>query len=143
MTFTLLQIITDSTKMITKARMNATASTNYWMWIATAELIVIGYLAFKLLNKKKIEADHNPASDILTEAKKTEVNMDDLMKDINGSRQLYKHLSVKCHPDRFATDEEKRKVADELFQDISRNRRNYNKLLELQALASQKLNITF
>lgn len=138
---TLLQILTDTTKMITNTKNGTSSTNNYWMWVAAAEFLVIGYIAFKLFSKKKIKFDHE-GGDIFNEAKTSNVDMDNLMNSINKSRQLYKQLSSKCHPDRFVTDEEKQKIADELFQDITKNQRNYNKLLELQEEAKQKLNIT-
>ena len=63
------------------------------------------------------------------------------MDNIYKSRLLYKKLSTSCHPDRFPANEEKRKIADELFQEISNHQRNYNKLVELQELAKLKLDI--
>jgi alcohol dehydrogenase YqhD (iron-dependent ADH family) len=138
---TLLQILSDTTKMVTNTKTGTSSTNNYWMWIAVAEFLVIGYLTFKLVNKKKVKFEQ-AGGDILNEAKNSNVDMDNLMNSINKSRQLYKQLSAKCHPDRFPADEEKRKMADELFQDITKNQRNYNKLLELQEEAKQKLNIT-
>lgn len=111
------------------------------MWIAAAEFVVIGYLAFKLINKKRIKFDQQ-GGDILNEARNSNVDMDNLINSINKSRQLYKQLSAKCHPDRFAIDEVKRTIADNLFQEITKHQRNYGKLLELQEEAKQKLNIT-
>lgn len=137
----LLQILTDTTKMVTNTKIGASSTKNYWMWIAAAELVVIGYLAFKLINKKQIKFDQ-PGGDILNEARNSTVDMDNLMNSINKSRQLYKQLSAKCHPDRFAIDEVKRTIADSLFQEITKHQRNYGKLLELQEEAKQKLNIT-
>jgi|JI10StandDraft_1071094.scaffolds.fasta_scaffold56195_6 hypothetical protein len=140
MRHTLLQILTDTTKIMANTKTETSSTRSYWMWIAAAEFLVIGYLAFKLINKKKIKFDQ-AGGDILNEAKNSNVDMDNLMNSINKSRQLYKQLSAKCHPDRFATDEQKQKIADDLFQEITRNQRNYSKLLELQEEAQQKLNI--
>lgn len=141
MTHTLLQILSDTAKVIANTKHDFLSIRNYWMWIAATELLVIGYLASKLVNKKKISYD-NTTGDILNKAKNTNISMDNLMNSINKSRQLYKQLSVKYHPDRFPLDTERRKIADDLFQDITRNQRNYNKLLELQEEAKNKLDTT-
>ena len=57
--------------------------------------------------------------------------------------QLYDELKVKCHPDRFPTDKEKNTIAENIFQEISKNKNNVKRLLELKEEASQKLNINF
>ena len=75
-------------------------------------------------------------------AKKSEIDMDNLMNSINGSKDLYKQLSRKCHPDRFINSE-KQKIAEVIFQDISKHKRAYNKLLLLKKQAADQLNIKF
>lgn len=141
MNYTLLQILTDSTKVITTSKSNSGTSENYWMWIALFELGIISFLTYKLLKKRRTTFD-NVGFDILNKAKDSNVDMDNLMNSINKSRTLYKQLSSKCHPDRFPSDEQKRKIADTIFQEITKNQRNYNKLLELKEKAEEQLNIT-
>lgn len=135
----LLQIITDSTKVImTKSKSGF--SQNYWFWIAAAELGVILFLATKLVKKKEVVFD-TKTEDLLNSSKSTNIDMTNLMDSINKSRDLYKLLSSKCHPDRFL-DAEKNKLADDLFQEITKSQRNYARLLELKETAINKLNIT-
>ena len=55
MRHTLLQILTDTTKIMANTKTETSSTRSYWMWIAAAEFLVIGYLAFKLINKKKIK----------------------------------------------------------------------------------------
>jgi len=138
---TLLQILTDSTNVVTSGKFDFTNSTNYWMWAALIEMGLIAFLIYKLLKRKKTAFD-NVGSEVLNEAKNSNVDMDNLMNSINKSRTLYKQLSSKCHPDRFPTDVIKQQNADLLFQEITKNQRNYNKLLELKEKAQQQLNIT-
>jgi hypothetical protein len=52
-------------------------------------------------------------------------------------------LKVKCHPDRFATDAEKNVIAENIFQEITKNKTNVKRLIELKEEAKQKLNINF
>jgi hypothetical protein len=141
MRYFLLQAVTDSSKILLNTKQGTSSTNNYWMWIAAAELIIIGYLALKLKRKSQTRFEEPGEGDVLGEARNADIDMDDLMNNINKSRKLYKALSARCHPDRFTTDEIKRKLADDLFQEISRNQRNYNKLLELQEIARQQLNI--
>lgn len=137
----LLQKLADTTKVIINSGSTVIPANNYWKWIAIGEFILLCILIFIYFNSKKVRLE-NTESDLLGQAKGTKVDMDELMKNINESKKIYDKLKVKCHPDRFPEDEEKRKIADELFQEITRNQRNHSKLLELQELAKQKLNIT-
>ena len=68
--------------------------------------------------------------------------MNNLMDSIHNSRNLYKELSKKCHPDRFINDP-KQKIAEEIFQEISENERNFEKLSLLKQRAINELNLTF
>lgn len=54
---------------------------------------------------------------------------------------LYDKLKVKCHPDRFVNDDLLMKKADDIFKEISDNKRNYNRLKELADIAEKDLNI--
>ena len=142
----LLQIMKDTSKLVPANSQSLV--TNYWFWIATAECALILLLANKV-RKKKIEII--PEQDVpdiplnsensFQNAKETEIDMDNLMDSIHKSRDLYKKLSSKCHPDRFI-DKDLNKKADIIFQDITRNQRNYKKLLQLKEVAQTQLNIT-
>lgn len=69
---------------------------------------------------------------------KEDIDMGGLMDNINKSRELYKVLSRKYHPDRFiGTNKHAR--AGVLMQEITENKRKYNKLLKLQKIAENEL----
>ena len=141
-----LQIIKDtiqnkSEQIIKTVENKNTESFNWWFVIAIIEVVIILFLLFKLSRAKKNALLGDKFSE-LKNAKSSNVNMSDLMNDINGSRDLYKQLSKKCHPDRFQNTGLKEK-ADALFQEISSNKRNFSKLTELQKRAENELNINF
>ena len=56
-----------------------------------------------------------------------DIDMNNLMNSIHRSRELYKELSSKYHPDRFVNTPEY-EIAEEIFQRISKNERNYKEL---------------
>lgn len=61
-----------------------------------------------------------------------------IANSISKSRQLYKELIIKIHPDRFLDD---RKIkATELSARITKAKRNYNDLLELKIEVEEFLN---
>ena len=132
-----LQIVGDSLKTILP---NSGIVKNYWFWIALGELCIIIYTAKNLFQKRKLSID-SKTEEILSNSKKSKFDMGNLLDNINKSRDLYKILSSKCHPDRFH-DIEKNKKADEIFQEITRNKRNYGRLIELKELAKTELNIS-
>ena len=119
---------------------NSPWSGNFWLWIAAAEFFIILFLLLKIFKKKKTVVDPE-ISEILSVAKNSDMDMNSLMDNINKSRGLYKQLSTKCHPDRFADTEISNK-ANEIFQEITKNKRDYKRLLELKIIAETELNIT-
>jgi len=78
----------------------------------------------------------------IKKSKKTDIDMDNLMNSINGSRDLYKTLNKKCHPDRFVNSD-KQELVVKIFQEISRNKRDFEKLNKLKLRAEKELNINF
>lgn len=86
-------------------------------------------------NESLTSAEHE-----LLAARSTDIDMHNLMKSINGSRKLYKELSRQCHPDKFVNRKE-HEISEQLFQEITANKRNYNELELLKQKAIDLLNI--
>jgi hypothetical protein len=119
-------------------------SINYsiWFWIALTELLIIIFLIYKLKTKNKVFDLTDLETMHLKNSKNNKIDMNNLMDNIHNSRSLYKELSKKCHPDRFINDQ-KQKIAEEIFQKISENERNFEKLSLLKLRATNELNVTF
>jgi hypothetical protein len=135
-------VLTDSIKVanqiITGTDKATISSTNFWMWIAIIEFILILLLIF--IRKKR----ESPSTlEFKREAKSGEIDFGNIINSSFHVKPLYDELKVKCHPDRFIDDTEKNQIALELFQEISKNKTDYKKLVELKELAKQKLNINF
>ncbi len=113
-----------------------------WFWIALFELIIIVYLIYKwkLINKRR-SFSISGQKEIL-KSKSNEVDMSNVITSMHASADLYKELSRKCHPDRFVNSPLQDK-AQEIFQELNKNRRNHAKLLELKNIATQELKINF
>lgn len=111
-----------------------------WLWIAIAEVVIIVFLLIKLYKKRSTNdlADINKTA--IRKAQKVDVDMDNVINSINGSRKLYKELSRKCHPDLFI-DSPKQIIAEDIFQEITRHQRNFEKLSALKVRAINELNI--
>ena len=119
-----------------------TTTSPIYFWIALGELIIITFL---LLNSKKKQKDlkfGDLSKHKLRNAKKSDIDLNNLMNSINGAKDLYKELSRTCHPDRFINSD-KQKIAEDIFQNISKNRRDFKKLIELKQRAKIELNINF
>lgn len=135
----LLQVKQNSVVSETIFKIDSTA-TSLWIWIALIELGFIAFLLFKL-NKKEDDLKFGDLSkDKIRTAKKSIVDMDNLMNSINGSKDLFKELSRTCHPDRFINTK-KQKNAEDIFQEISKNKRDFKKLSALKERAKMELNI--
>jgi len=134
-------LIRDSLKLANEVlghSLNA-KSTNYWFWIASAEFIIIALLIFKSKTKVKVTERQKFKNESLN----NDIDFHNIIDSSFNSTQLYNELKIKCHPDRFPTDKIKNEIAETLFQDISKNKMNIKRLLELKEEAKQKLNINF
>lgn len=114
---------------------------SYWKYsffilLSFAIISTIVILRFRLKTKKT--KNHQ----VLNEMKNQDVNLHEVMLDINNSKELYKLLSRRCHPNKFINSEYHKEIED-LYKEISNNKRNYSKLLELKELASMRFNINF
>lgn len=112
-----------------------------WFWTCIIQFILLVVLLYKLFYKKPAVISINETNE-LKKALKNEVNMHALMDSITKSGKLYKQLSKKCHPDRFVNNP-KQKMAEEIFKEITRNKRNYGQLVYLRTRAINELNINF
>jgi hypothetical protein len=113
-----------------------------WFWIALIELLIIFYLIFISKKKKSELAFGDLSKKKIRNSKKSEIDMSNVMNSINGSKTLYKELSRSCHPDRFVNSD-KQLIAEEIFQDITKHKRDFKKLTELKERAIIELNINF
>lgn len=73
--------------------------------------------------------------------KDEEIDMSNVIQSIFHSESLYDKLKVRCHPDRFVHDELLMSRADDLFKEISDNKRNLKKLQELKLTVEKELKI--
>jgi uncharacterized membrane-anchored protein YhcB (DUF1043 family) len=134
----LLQILSDTSKISNVTFDGNNLVSAFWKYTAIGELLIIIFLVilyFKTREKKLTSIETE-----LKKAKNNNVNMDDLMLNINNSRNLYKLLSKNCHPDRFINSISHSEV-ELLFQKITENKRNFQELVKLKEIAINQFNI--
>jgi hypothetical protein len=112
---------------------------NWWMWLAIAEF---GIIAFLIL-REKFRPKETTKQRFKNESLKQEIDFNNIINSSFNSIQLYDELKAKCHPDLFFTDKDKNAIAENLFKEITKNKTNVKRLLELKKEAIQKLNIEF
>lgn len=137
MTDTLLR---DSLKLIghkLDIRNTPQNNINLWMWISILEFTVIVYL----ITKKYYRSKETERMKFKKDAINQKIDFDNIINSSFNSIQLFDELKVKCHPDRFPNDEEKSSIALSIFQEISKNKTNVKRLIELKEEAIQKLHI--
>ena len=95
---------------------------------------------FRLINKSlRIKRGSNSnMKELFGDSNNINISMTSLMDDIHHSKTLYDELKVKIHPDRFINTS-KYDLSVTLFQELTLNKRNYTKLLELKNTAEEKL----
>jgi len=136
-------IIQDSLKIAEKTikenKIEPSENINWWFWIAIAQFVVIVLLIFASKFKRKQSLKQKVKKESLGDT----IDFDNIINSSFNSNKVYDELKVKCHPDRFANDDEKNKIAEYIFQEISKNKNNIKRLLELKEKAKQELNINF
>ena len=127
-----LQAIVDSLEQSAQS----TTSINVWMIVAIVELVIIVVLL--TLRKPKDNRLSDIKKQVLAEG---EIDFANLVNSSFNAEGLYKELLVKCHPDRFAPDEGKMAIANELSAKVTKNKHDIKQLEELKEEARIKLNI--
>lgn len=138
-----LIIIQDSLKVakqtIKENSIESNESINWWLWIAIIQFIIIVFLVIKLNLKKNKSLKQK----IKKESLGNLIDFDNIINSSFNSNEIYNELKVKCHPDRFPSDVKKNLIAENLFQEITKNKNNIKQLLKLRERVKQELNIKF
>lgn len=111
-----------------------TSAPSYWrMWILFGVFLVIIFLiSIAIIKTKKI---HRVRNEVLA---KEDIDWDDKLRSMFQAKALYNEIKVKYHPDRFL-DSTQNKIANELFQEITKNQHDFHKLEQLKQIAQEKL----
>lgn len=109
------------------------------MWvpwaIIGAQAIAIGFLIKKKNRQGQAFADLDKDS---VSNRTQPIDMANVIESMYGAEPLYKKLSRQCHPDRFVNSALADK-ANEIFQEVSRHRRNLAELRRLEKVAEHEL----
>lgn len=111
-------------------------SLNWWMIIAVIELVIIVAL---LISKGKTDEKKRSIKRQVRE--EGDINFGNVIASSFGAETLYKELIRKCHPDRFAPDEEKVALANDISERLGKYKHDLKRLNELKEEAINKLNI--
>ncbi len=123
----------DSLAMVAQPILPAEDNVNIWLWIALCEAVIVIVLLLMIAHKNT--TFYKRKSTILAE----QPDFGNIFNSAFNAEPLYKELSRICHPDRFAPDEQKMAIADDIFQRVSKNRNNIKVLQELKIEISKKL----
>lgn len=139
----LLQIKRDSTAIISNIEKVKSTFYSNWIWLSILGFIIIIGLYILYAKRRKSDLKFSDINkDEIKKNRSNNVDMDNLMKSINSSGSLYKELSRTCHPDRFINTD-KHEIALELFQLISNDKRDFDKLSEYKKRAISDLGVNF
>lgn len=139
------QIVNDTLRTIEQISMENLQnmnSINLWFWISIAEFILLLILCIQCLNRSQTNKEQkNEWQKFRKESLKDNVDFDNIINSSFHAAELYDRLKVICHPDRFPLDMDKNRIAENLFQEIEKNKNNISRLKELQQEASDKLGV--
>ena len=108
-------------------------------WIVVI-LFVAGLIAIYFYSRR---CKHkNRKQDKFSERKKeiidSKVDFKNIFQSSFEATSLYNKLKIKYHPDRFL-DPKAKEIATQIYQEITSNKHDYNKLLEIRAIAEKEL----
>lgn len=129
-------LVIDSVKNVMQSKStNGTDVTWIYYTVALVAVLVIvsGVIAYFRSDRYKMKKK--------LKDKNTSVDFDGVMRSAFMAKDLYDQLKGKCHPDKFATEPEKMKVATEIFALLVKNKHNYDELCKLKDRAIKELNI--
>lgn len=112
---------------------------NNWTIIACIECVILLYV---LIFKTQWQ-NHTKIHETKILARQESIDFSNIMNSAFLADELYNDLKVKCHPDRFPDNPQLNMIANELSQEISKNKNSYSKLLTLKQRAEKDLGITF
>jgi hypothetical protein len=110
-----------------------------WLWIALIEFCIIVFL----LIKQRKNSDNGEKQKIKQKVMASSIDFENTVNSFFHSQALYNELIRRCHPDRFPNDTEKQEIANNISQEITKNKLDYKRLSELKEQARQQLNISF
>lgn len=116
---------------------------NPWMVVSILELLIIVILFILLFKKQQKKPDDFFVGDDVKGYKDADVDFGNMFNSMFNAPQLHDLLKKRIHPDRFGNDPEKYAIADELATQLNENKNNIAKMKEIQAIAIEKLGITF
>lgn len=113
--------------------------TIFWKWAAIIEFIII----LILILKNSLQGKISNRRKFKKESIEQDIDFDNIFNSSFNSKVLYDELKVKCHPDLFVGDEIKQQIAETIFKEITKNKNNAKRLLELKNEATISLNLKF
>jgi hypothetical protein len=115
------------------------SSQNWMVYTIVIQALLILILLIKIFGKHKdvIKAKFKE------ESLKAPIDFNNIINSSFNSKELYDSLKIICHPDRFPNDENKRLIAEKIFQELTENQNNINRLKELEEEIKLKLGINF
>ncbi|AFU69140.1 DnaJ superfamily protein [Psychroflexus torquis ATCC 700755] len=126
-------------KAIKTSNIESNEEVNWWFWLVIIQFVIILYLIFK----PKLTKKQSLKQKLKKESLDNQIDFDNIINSSFNSNEVYDKLKIKCHPDRFPNDKEKNTIAENLFQEITKNKDNIKRLLELKEKAKEELNINF
>ena len=104
-------------------------------------VVIILFLACSILyffSRKKEHKMNSIKNKLHDEILHSDIDYSNIFKSSFEATYLYNQLKVIYHPDRFILPE-KKEIATKLFQEITQNKYNYKKLLEIKKIAEKEL----
>ncbi len=133
------KLLIDSTNNVLNHNSSFIKSDNIWIWIGLLAFVIIVLI---VLFSKNTKLYKQLAKDkFKQEIQSGDIDFGNIVNSSFNAKPLYDELIRKCHPDRFVQNEDKNKIALSLSQEITKNKNDIKRLIELKEQAIKQLNI--
>lgn len=97
-----------------------------WLWVALAEAVVIVLLLAAL--RYRTSTAYRQKQEVLAEMP----DFGNVLSSAFHAEQLYRELIRRCHPDRYAPDQTKMMLANELAAQLAKHKHNLKELKRIE-----------
>lgn len=108
-----------------------------WILIILS-ISVFLYLCLYIHKNRQPKANRMRINKLKTDIIASEVDFKNILRSSFEATSLYNKLKVKYHPDRFLNPEDK-EIATDIYQEITANKHDYDKLVAIQKIAEKEL----
>lgn len=129
----------DSIQVATNVALDGCHDSNVWKYVAIAEFVIIIALLLRMFVPRCVKSERSRQKEKIM--REGDIDFGNVINSSFGAKGLYDELKGKCHPDKFAYDDELNAKATEIFSLLVKNKYDYAALCGLKKRATEELGV--